>query len=832
MQSSFSQRMASSIRASTESVIFVAASEVGVPYILQSYREAETLCIWFKLGPEDVGDPVAQGNRLSDAVTKAFGSQLFGHAMSYQYGLSILKDNLALFEPISFLMSGANYAQEFATELLNLQTSGSKVVIAFEDLPDAFLIPEKALLLQETDLKLTLDEAKLVAQDRLSDIELSNLLLLTEHKLEPFLVQLHKKLNLPPPLRPGPDGAEAIPGQGLSLPPAVHMQMLIRRDQYIEAFEVAVTHLPEKVIEILENAGNAYMNRGLYRRFYDLLLRLPENLQDTEEVLTWLVRSAKRFGESGKLRERVKSYLESHEAPDLRAQYGTNLATYDESFAQSKRAYDAKKTFLTLLHYAVSLHHKDPQKALEICDELLDFCRTHGDEWQRVQALGSSEPALLQLGEYTRASYILEETLKAFDRYGSGDWQYRMHTLNNWAFTRIMIGETVGLGALLMREEKALRDVYPALAFVFRSTLGDFYLSQKDPHRALAYYQENYDVLSSVSAVHAKDFPPHIVRDLVQCLLHLGETEKAATIARKHYFVSKESDYIESFNTLAYGMVLVLTEPEESLDLLEKAVQRFEAPLVAPYLASACIYMAKAYLLLGKREAAAKTLERGRTGLNEISETGFRLFSGPEEQFRDVFDLWFKRETPPLILQFLGDPKVYIHNELSQVYPKWQDALALLALNPKGLSPEQLEIELEPEGGDVSRLKAMVSKMRALVPISRSPYRIDMPLQADFIELEKALKEGRLRVALELYKGSLLARSEAPGIIEARESLEEMLRQAVLESKDAEALLSLSEYLKDDLELWEAALKVLPEGDPRRSVAMVKHKRVAELWGV
>ncbi|MCA9840003.1 MAG: hypothetical protein KC422_24045 [Trueperaceae bacterium] len=832
MVSSFTQRLCQVVRSHSDEVIFVAPSSAGVPYILQALRETETLCVWFKLEPEDAGDPVAQGNRLSDAVTKAFGSQLFGHAMSYQYGLSIIKENLALFEPISFLMLGADHGQEFATELLSLQTPGSKVVIAFEDLPDSFLIGDKALVLQEADLNLSLEEAKLMAQDRLNEVEVTNLLTMAEQKLEPFMVQLHKKLNLPPPLRPGPDGAEAIPGQGLSLPPAVHLQMLIRRDQYIEAFEVAATHLPEKVPEFLELAGNAYMNRGLYRRFYDLLLRLPEVLQETEEVLTWLVRAAKRFGESVKLRERVKSYLDTHEAPDLRAQYATNLATYEEGFAQAERAYRAKKTFLTMLHYAVSLHHKDARKSLEISEELLDFCRTHGDEWQRVQALGSSEPALLQLGQYTRASYVLEETLKAFDNYGSGDWQYRMHTLNNWAFTRIMIGETIGLGEILRKEEKALRDVYPALAFVFRSTLGDYFLSQKDPNRALAYYQHNYDVLASVSAVHAKDFPPHVVRDLVQCLLHLGDSEKAATVARKHYFVSKESDYIETFNTLAYGMVLVMEQPEEALNLLGQAAGRFEQPLVAPYLASTCIYMAKAYLLLGKREAAAKVLERGQIGLAEISETGFRLLSGPEEQFRDVFDLWFKRETPPLVLQFLGDPKVYIHNEAVQLYPKWQDVLALLALNPKGLNPEQLEIELEPDGGELNRLKAMVSKIRGVVPISRSPYRIDMPLQADFIELEQALREGKLRVALELYKGSLLARSEAPGIVEARESLDEMLRQAVLESGDSEALLSLSEAFKDDLELWEAALAALPATDPRRSVALVKHKRVAELWGV
>ena len=92
------------------------------------------------------------------------------------------------------------------------------------------------------------------------------------------------------------------------------------------------------------------------------------------------------------------------------------------------------------------------------------------------------------------------------------------------------------------------------------------------------------------------------------------------------------------------------------------------------------------------------------------------------------------------------------------------------------------------------------------------------------------MRNGRLRAALELYKGPLLYKAEAPGVIEARETLEETLRQVVLASNDPEALLNLSERLGEDMELWEASLDALPKQDPRRALAVAKHKRVLETW--
>ncbi len=47
-----------------------------------------------------------------------------------------------------------------------------------------------------------------------------------------------------------------------------------------------------------------------------------------------------------------------------------------------------------------------------------------------------------------------------------------------------------------------------------------------------------------------------------------------------------------------------------------------------------------------------------------------------------------------------------------------------------------------------------------------------------------------------------------------------------------EALLTLAERLEDDLEVWEAALKVLPESDPRRALTLARVKRLSEDWEI
>lgn len=826
---SFVNRIADKIRESTEVVIMMADSKWGGPYIFDELSRTEPLCIWLHLGLEDAKDAIAQGNGLSNAVTKALGSQLFGQGMDYGYGLSLLKQHLALFEPLTFILSGAHYGQGLAYELMNLQRPGTKVVLAFEELPDQFLIPEKALVLLEDHLKLTDDEALELAVGRLNDVETLNLRRLYKGAYESFMLALHAKLSLPPKLRPGPDRAELPPEAQPSINPSVLLGVLERREQHLEALEVACDHLPERVPEMLARGGEAYLDRGLYERLWQLLSRLPESLQQDEQVLTWQALSARRLGRHQDLRPRIEAYLQTNEAPNLRAIYASFIPR-KAGFEQVKRAHQAAKTLITLQHYGLALAYRDPEAALDVFKELIDLAKREGTPSQQVRAEMMMGLPLIFLSRYREAAVWLEQALNAFDKHGVGDWQARIHMLNNWAYIRILIGETVGLSDMLENQAKALGDIYPARTVNFRATLGDYLISQGQPEAALDYYEENLQILEASQNTKVIDFPPNIVRDIVHCLLHLGDKERAAVIANKYYYLSREAEGFErAYGSLAQGMVWALSAPKDALAPLSEAVERLEQAHMGDHFVSASLYLAKAYLDLGDESAARAVLGRCENNLNQLSEIGLRMLAGPEAAFQKVLSLVRGSETP-LVMTFLGNERVTCDGTPLELFPQWLEVLALLALHPNGLSGERLLIHLYGDAGKLSTLKGVLSKIRRHIPLTRPPYRIDIPFKADFIEIDEHLRSGRVRAALELYRGDLLPFSEAEGVVQARETLEESLRQGVLTSGDPEALMSLAEHLVDDLELWEAALDALPTGDPRTSVASAKHKKLLETW--
>lgn len=149
----------------------------------------------------------------------------------------------------------------------------------------------------------------------------------------------------------------------------------------------------------------------------------------------------------------------------------------------------------------------------------------------------------------------------------------------------------------------------------------------------------------------------------------------------------------------------------------------------------------------------------------------------------------------------------------------------MLALHPGGLSLEVLHDLLRDEHASTpAGLNVSVSRLRQIVPISSQPYRLELPFQLDAQVCEQLIDESRLREALELYRGPLFYESDAPGIREARDWLEERIRQAALHAADAEVLCALGETLNDDVEVWEATLASLRRGDPRLPLVRARLK--------
>lgn len=321
-------------------------------------------------------------------------------------------------------------------------------------------------------------------------------------------------------------------------------------------------------------------------------------------------------------------------------------------------------------------------------------------------------------------------------------------------------------------------------------------------------------------------------RSMVRALLDLGEMDEALEVGERVYRLCRdESKVHRDAAVLAYGMALAARDPQAGLPVLEEAYEGYRKPLLGYRLAQAALHLSRARLRLGDREGARAALEGARPGLEELAETGIRLLAGAPEEFSEVLSL-VDQPCAAVELCLLGRCEARVAGRYVRLEPRQAEILALLALHPKGLTCRDLAARIygRDAAADISArenaLKVAIYHLREVFPLASRPYRIAVPVRADFLEIEHLIEQGETTQAIALYQGPLLPRSEAREIEQLRWALEAKVQRAALASGDAEVLLALSERVRDDQGLWEAAVKVLPAGDPRRLVAQTRIRRL------
>jgi hypothetical protein len=189
-------------------------------------------------------------------------------------------------------------------------------------------------------------------------------------------------------------------------------------------------------------------------------------------------------------------------------------------------------------------------------------------------------------------------------------------------------------------------------------------------------------------------------------------------------------------------------------------------------------------------------------------------------------------------LQLLGRDQALLSIEGKTVAlsARHSEILALLSTHRDGLSAEELSVLLYP--GDASttmtlraemvRLRKVLQQLNpAAVPESR-PYKLSMDLVPDSGQVLSCLQRGAHRIALEIYRGAVLPKSEAPGIIDLRDRVSSLMREAVLTDGSAETLLKYAELpeARDDVGVRAAALKLLPPRSPKRAAVVTDLERL------
>jgi GAF domain len=162
--------------------------------------------------------------------------------------------------------------------------------------------------------------------------------------------------------------------------------------------------------------------------------------------------------------------------------------------------------------------------------------------------------------------------------------------------------------------------------------------------------------------------------------------------------------------------------------------------------------------------------------------------------------------------------------------PRHSEILCLLTLAPEGLGAERLALQLYGEFGKPVTARAELSRLRRALPgaIVANPYRLAVDLHDDRTMVEDLLAAGRIGEALERYPGPLLPTSEVPLVVEARQRLDDGLRETILASGSPDLLWSwlANPSGEDDIEACRALISGLGTEDPRRPAAISRLRRL------
>ncbi|MDN5747180.1 MAG: GAF domain-containing protein [Pseudonocardia sp.] len=214
------------------------------------------------------------------------------------------------------------------------------------------------------------------------------------------------------------------------------------------------------------------------------------------------------------------------------------------------------------------------------------------------------------------------------------------------------------------------------------------------------------------------------------------------------------------------------------------------------------------------------------------------LPDGSEASLEPLADGYLLRRAPAaaggrvLELTFLDGsrPSVRLGGRDLRLSRRHAEMIVLLALNPAGLTAEELAIEMHGDDGKPMTVRAEVHRLRVQVGtdvVRAQPYRLHASVRADFLDVDRALREGRIPDAVRAHHTPLLSRSECPGIRQERERLLATLRRAVLDRGDVEEQWRMADSPSGlhDAELVERLLLAVPRADPRHAILRVRAQR-------
>jgi tetratricopeptide (TPR) repeat protein len=477
-----------------------------------------------------------------------------------------------------------------------------------------------------------------------------------------------------------------------------------------------------------------------------------------------------------------------------------------EALEAAQQAYSKQPSFLTAFALGSAVALRSAREAEGWLMEALRLAETAGQSPRAAQAAAHLASLQVGLGAYGRAETWAGWGLRLFERIGMkhpGVWNSLVLGL---AHAQILGGRLEALPTLDLTQPEA------ALA------QGDFLLALGQAQEALATYAALDRGLYPIRELRL----PVLARR-VRALLEIGHLDQAQSLGREALTLSEGVlDVFRGWGELAYCLPAALARPSEAVERLPGLFRRLLRRSSAPRAAMAAFYLARAYLALGMEGKARATIAEAAPVLEGLSPAGRAFLAGPPAMFEAVWALM--QPTPPLRLHLLGRPSIWLGSQRLQLGPRQQEILAALALHPEGLGAEQLALLVWDEAGRPEVARAEVRRLRQKLPLQGNPYRLPPGAWADFLEVRRRLLQPDLEGALALYAGPLLPGSEAPGVLELRQELWDLLKAALHDQGSPEQIFEMA-LQEDDPELWQAALDRLSRSDTRRALMEARLRR-------
>ena len=427
-----------------------------------------------------------------------------------------------------------------------------------------------------------------------------------------------------------------------------------------------------------------------------------------------------------------------------------------------------------------------------------------------------------QIGGYRAAGYWLGWSLQLHERqvsFGLTYWQ----TLLEWTFIKLLFGEAAEVESKLALHTEADLTGRPSWLLCSVHLQADYARGRLEQVRRAA--RELW-----ASAERRQDLPD-LANFHVRALLALGEAREATEVAgRLGCLVEGLGSAYQAKARLLVYTVQSREHPADDHSADHAAVRALRDELPFPWCLQASLLLARDLERRGDTVGARHELAAVWPLLQELGRGGLVFLLG-EQAAPDMPEARVQVRSG-LDLRLLGAPEIRYQGETLGLRPRFAELLAVLAAHPEGMSKAELSLAVYGERYDPSCCKTEVSRLKRLVPMESQPYRLSLPVRADFLELLSLLEVGQVDEAVELYRGPLLPYSEAPEVCRLRDIVDRSLCQAALAASSPEPLWKLANKLREDLELWEGVLMRLPRGGPRRALAQAHVHSLRRSWGL